>query len=49
SCLLATRGGVCLRPEDAKGAHDEVEGDQAVSAPVQAPQPKPPAPARNIA
>ncbi|GJZ62049.1 hypothetical protein Tco_0618186 [Tanacetum coccineum] len=49
SCLLATRGGDCLRPEDAEGAHDKVEGDQAVPTPVQSPQPPPPAPVRNIA
>ncbi|GJW25908.1 hypothetical protein Tco_0039719 [Tanacetum coccineum] len=36
-------------PEDAEGAHDEVEGDQAVSAPVQAPQPPPPTSDRTIA
>ncbi|GKA93200.1 hypothetical protein Tco_0815186 [Tanacetum coccineum] len=36
-------------PEDAEVAHDKVEGNQAIPAPVQAPQPPPPAPARTIA
>nr|GEW27625.1 hypothetical protein [Tanacetum cinerariifolium] len=36
-------------PKDAEGAHEEVDGDQSVSAPVQAPQPPSPTPARTVA